>query len=317
MRNFLTKKLNKRWIGFFIIFTIFVVTIWSSNKVVQELKREEHKRIENYAKSLELVSSSELIDPKTQDFLFKLIEDNKTIPVALVDEKGNIVDTKNIDENILKNTRHLQQYVKEMKRADQTIEIELIDGKNYVHFKNSNLLNQLQYYPVIIILLILTFFGFAYWYFKTIRDTEKSYLWAGMAKETAHQIGTPLSSLMGWVELLKLEDIDQMSVIEIEKDVDRLNRFKKENIEFIRAFSAGLKSIEIDASGRLLLPKDLMVFAGITKDVVMSVTSNNIIEIWDKKKYEDAVNIPNEDFENLAERVMGSLGNKEEGSDVS
>ncbi len=101
------------------------------------------------------------------------------------------------------------------------------------------------------------------------------------------------------------------------KDVDRLNRFKKENIEFIRAFSAGLKSIEIDASGRLLLPKDLMAFAGITKDVVMSVTSNNIIEIWDKKKYEDAVNIPNEDFENLAERVMGSLGNKEEGSDVS
>lgn len=114
------------------------------------------------------------------------------------------------------------------------------------------------------------------------------------------------------LELYTMEDWQRTK-----KDVDRLNRFKKENIEFIRAFSAGLKSIEIDASGRLLLPKDLMVFAGITKDVVMSVTSNNIIEIWDKKKYEDAVNIPNEDFENLAERVMGSLGNKEEGSDVS
>ena len=79
--------------------------------------------------------------------------------------------------------------------------------------------------------MILLFFGFSYWYFKTIRDTEKSYLWAGMAKETAHQIGTPLSSLMGWVELLKLEDIDQTSVIEIEKDVDRLKhiaeRFSK------------------------------------------------------------------------------------------
>ena len=231
MRNFLTKKLNKRWIGFIIIFAIFVVTVWSSNKIVQELKREEHKRVENYAKSLELISSSEFLDSRTQDFLFKLIEDNKTIPVALIDDKGNISDTKNIDETITNNEAQLKKYVLAMKRDDQIIEVDLPEGKNYVYFKNSKLLNQLQYYPLIIILLILLFFGFAYWYFKTVRDTEKSYLWAGMAKETAHQIGTPLSSLMGWVELLKLEDIDQMSVIEIEKDVDRLkhiaDRFSK------------------------------------------------------------------------------------------
>lgn len=114
------------------------------------------------------------------------------------------------------------------------------------------------------------------------------------------------------LELYTMEDW-----MRTKKDVDRLNRFKKENIEFIRVFTAGLKSVEIDASGRLLLPKDLMAFASITKDIVMNVTSNNIIEIWDKKKYEDAVNIPNDDFEQLAERVMGSLGNKEEGNDVS
>ena len=231
MRNFLTIKITNRWIGFFIIFTIFILTIWSSNKVVQELKHEEHKRIENYAKALELVSSSEFLDSKTQDFLFKLIEDNKTIPVALVDEKNMIVDTKNIDESITKDSVQLNKYVANMKRSDQIIEIELIGSKNYIYFKNSKLLNQLQYYPFIIILLVIAFFGFAYWYFKTIRDTEKSYLWAGMAKETAHQIGTPLSSLMGWVELLKLEEIDQTSVIEIEKDVDRLKhiaeRFSK------------------------------------------------------------------------------------------
>lgn len=231
MRNFLTKKINKRWIGFFIIFVIFAITLWSSNKIVQELKREEHKRVENYAKSLELISSSEFLDSKTQDFLFKLIEDNKSIPVALVDEKGTIADTKNIDESIVKDSVQLKKYVNKMKTTEQTIEVELIGTKNYVYFKNSTLLNQLQYYPLIIILLILLFFGFSYWYFKTIRDTEKSYLWAGMAKETAHQIGTPLSSLMGWVELLKLEDIDQTSVVEIEKDVDRLKhiaeRFSK------------------------------------------------------------------------------------------
>ena len=231
MRNFLTKKINKRWFGFFIIFLIFILNVWSSNQIVQELKREEHKRVENYAKSIELISSSEYIDSKTQDFLFKLIEDNKTIPVALVDEFGNISDTKNIDSSIVKDSVRLKKYVQNMERNDQTIEVELIGSKNYVYFKNSKLLNQLQYYPVIIIVLVLLFFGFAYWYFKTIQETEKSYLWAGMAKETAHQIGTPLSSLMGWVELLKLEEIDQTAVIEIEKDVDRLKhiaeRFSK------------------------------------------------------------------------------------------
>ena len=101
------------------------------------------------------------------------------------------------------------------------------------------------------------------------------------------------------------------------KDVNKLNRFKKENMVFIRAFTAGLKPIEIDSTGRLLLPKDLMEFAGISKDIVMSVSTNNIIEIWDKKKYEEAVNLTSDDFENLAERVMGSMGNKTENDELS
>ncbi|MFI5151201.1 MAG: division/cell wall cluster transcriptional repressor MraZ [Bacteroidia bacterium] len=101
------------------------------------------------------------------------------------------------------------------------------------------------------------------------------------------------------------------------KDVNKLNRFKRENMEFIRAFTAGLKSIEIDSTGRLLLPKDLLQFASISKDVVMTVTNNNVIEIWDKKKYDEAVNMPNDKFEALAERVMGSMGNKPEDDGIS
>ncbi|WP_313385659.1 HAMP domain-containing sensor histidine kinase [Chishuiella sp.] len=231
MVNFLIKKIKNRWTGYIIVFIIFGVTIWSSNKIVYELKIEEHKRVENYAKSLELLSSSEILDLETQDFLFKLIKDNNSIPVALVDEKGNIIDTKNIDERIQKDSVLLKKYINELKKSDQSIEIKLINGKNYAYFRNSKLLNQLKYYPIAIFVLILAFFGFTYWYLKTIKDTEKSYLWAGMAKETAHQIGTPLSSLMGWVELLKFEEIDQSTVLEIEKDVNRLkdivDRFSK------------------------------------------------------------------------------------------
>jgi MraZ protein len=114
------------------------------------------------------------------------------------------------------------------------------------------------------------------------------------------------------LELYAMEDWKNVM-----KDVNKLNRFKRENMEFIRAFTAGLKSIEIDATGRLLLPKDLLQFASITKDVVMTVTNNNVIEIWDKKKYDEAVNLPNDQFEALAERVMGSMGNKPENDGIS
>lgn len=86
--------------------------------------------------------------------------------------------------------------------------------------------------------------------------------------------------------------------------VNKLNRFKKKNNDFIRRFTAGLKQVEVDAAGRLLIPKDLVVFSGITKDIVVS-SAINIIEIWDKDKYEKAIDDATGDFADLAEDVMG------------
>jgi MraZ protein len=97
------------------------------------------------------------------------------------------------------------------------------------------------------------------------------------------------------------------------KDINKLNRFKKKNADFIRMFNAGVKPVELDGSGRILLPKDLVTFAGISKNIVMSAAVN-MIEIWDKDAYEKAINDPGVDFGSLAEEVMGSMGNK--GEDV-
>lgn len=224
MRKFINKKLPNQWIGFTLICLIFSFTIWISSQIVAQLKFVEKTKIENYAKSLELISQNEDIDPLTQDFLFKLIEDNKSIPVILIDGNQNLSYTKNIPTSIEKDSIKLKKYVKNLIHENNHIEVNLPIGKNHVYYTNSNLLNQLKYYPAIIIILCLLFIVFSYKYFKTIRDTEKSYLWAGMAKETAHQIGTPLSSLMGWVELLKMEEIDQTPVEEIEKDIFRLKQ---------------------------------------------------------------------------------------------
>ena len=97
------------------------------------------------------------------------------------------------------------------------------------------------------------------------------------------------------------------------QQMNRLNRFVKKNNDFIRRFTAGVKYVELDASGRLLVPKDLLVFSGITKEVVLS-SAINIIEIWDKDRYEQAIDEATVDFAELAEEVMGNQTTQEDGS---
>ena len=224
MYQMLRKKITPQWTGFILIAVIFSLTIWISTQIVTQLKLSEKSKIENYAKSLELLSQNTEKDPQTQDFLFKLIDDNSSIPVLLVDDKNNISFTKNISEDILNNSDALKRLFQKIKKENNHIIVNLPHGKNHVYYTNSRLLNILKYFPIAILVLIILFALITYWYFKTIRETEKSFLWAGMAKETAHQIGTPLSSLMGWVEILKLEELDQNIVFEIEKDVNRLKQ---------------------------------------------------------------------------------------------
>jgi MraZ protein len=113
---------------------------------------------------------------------------------------------------------------------------------------------------------------------------------------------------------LELYTIDEWNAIV--KDVNKLNRFKKKNVDFIRMFNAGVKPIELDSAGRLLLPKDLMTYAGLSKNLVMSAAVN-MIEIWDKDRYEQAINDPSVDFGDLAEDVMGSMGNRNDDVDLS
>ncbi|MCX6311012.1 MAG: division/cell wall cluster transcriptional repressor MraZ [Bacteroidetes bacterium] len=110
---------------------------------------------------------------------------------------------------------------------------------------------------------------------------------------------------------LELYSINEWNVLV--KDISKLNRFKKKNVDFIRMFNAGVKPVDLDSSGRILVPKDLVTFAGISKNIVMSAAVN-MIEIWDKDCYEKAINDPSVDFGSLAEEVMGAMGNK--GDDV-
>jgi two-component system, sporulation sensor kinase D len=164
----------------------------------------------------------------------KIIKSNTNIPMILVDENGNIgADSYlNLDPEKAKDPTYLQEQLEIMKEQNNPIEIDFAKNRTqYIYYRNSDLLNKLSYYPLTLILILALFLALIYMMFTSSKIAEQNKLWTGMAKETAHQIGTPLSSLLGWIAILKMENINDKYVDEIEKDVHRLNtianRFSK------------------------------------------------------------------------------------------
>lgn len=282
--SFLRNVRLRNWFGYILALIVALFIIIFSNSKVEELKDEESVKISNYAKTLELLNTETDIPPKTQFFLVQLIEQNTTIPVILVDEKGNYIDSKNVTKKIISDSLKLKEELHEMAESYYPILIKLPFGNQYVYYKNSVLLTQLGYYPFVLIILVTLFVWFTYWYFKTVKKTEQSLLWAGMAKETAHQIGTPLSSIMGWLEILKTEEIDQKPIINIEKDVHRLqnitDRFSK------IGSTPSLKKediVEISEQAFMYLKKRMSKQIGFefqAPEYPVYVSLNNILYSW-------------------------------------
>ena len=162
----------------------------------------------------------------------KVIENNSTVPMILVDDKGVVLNIQNLDSIKSLNPEYLENQLAIMKIENEPIEISY-DGKNkqYIYYKDSDLLNKLTYYPLALLLILVLFLAVIYLFYSSNKAAETNKLWTGMAKETAHQIGTPLSSLLGWIAILKMEKVDETYIEEIEKDVHRLNtianRFSK------------------------------------------------------------------------------------------
>jgi len=162
----------------------------------------------------------------------KIIENNSNIPMILVDKEGNIDTYQNLDSVKALAPKYIQKILTKMKSENAPIEVSFSgQNKQYIYYRNSDLLNKLTYYPLALILILFLFLSVVYMFYNSNKVAETNKLWTGMAKETAHQIGTPLSSLLGWIAILKMEKVEDQYVEEIEKDVSRLNtianRFSK------------------------------------------------------------------------------------------
>lgn len=168
-----------------------------------------------------------------ESFFSEVVINSASVPVIITDStRNNIINFGNIDSENIEDPQQRSHLIKAMAYENEPIMIDLVgQGKRYILYRDSSLLTQLRYYPYIQLAIISLFLFIAYLLFSVARRSEQNQVWVGLAKETAHQLGTPLSSMMAWVELMKMEGKDSEVVREIEKDVQRLEtiteRFSK------------------------------------------------------------------------------------------
>jgi len=217
-------------ISIVVSFVIVSLILWNTYTFFQRFKQEERIKMEILAEAQKELSTADL--NSNIALPDKIITTNNSIPMILVDEEDEIIYANNLDSIKSLNPEYLRKQLAIMKKENKPIEISY-DGNNkqYIYYRDSDLLKKLTYYPLALILILVLFLSVIYLFYSSNKAAETNKLWTGMAKETAHQIGTPLSSLLGWIAILKAEKVDETYIDEIEKDVHRLNiianRFSK------------------------------------------------------------------------------------------
>lgn len=226
-------KSYTNWLFVFISILIIGAIIWNTYLFFVQLKDNERTKMEIWASAQsELEHSMTGEGSVVSETALNIIRSNQTTPMILHTLKEDVYVSRNMEDSFLNDPKEREAMIKKFSSEYSPIEVRYKDQLlSIIYFGNSPLINKLKYYPAALILIITLFFVAIYFFFKTAKSSEQNKLWAGMAKETAHQIGTPLSSLIGWTEILKAENVNPQYIKEMEKDVSRLemitDRFSK------------------------------------------------------------------------------------------
>jgi len=222
--NIYTRKIRWKFIIFLSAVLIALGSLFYTNKLVRQLKQEEKNKVELWAKATEQLIDLDITETNFE-FLFEVIENNNTVPVILVNSDNEIVSSRNLDPSKENNNDYIERQLKKMKKQHEAIEFSIGDNSNnYIYYKDSILLSKLELFPFVQLGVILLFILVSYFAFSTSRKAEQNQVWLGLSKETAHQLGTPTSSLTALVELLRMNDLDEKILKEFEKDVLRLEK---------------------------------------------------------------------------------------------
>ena len=333
---------------------ISVASLFITSRLVKELKNEERKKIETWAQATkQLVSASSQGD---FSLAIKVISENTNIPVILIDECDSILETRNIKfftkndsiilndykkikSNAISNSNDslifikakklqnkygtfLRSALKEMQEGDdKPIEINFVGDKQWIYYSDSELLNNLRYYPIYQLFFITIFILIGYMVFSSARKSEQNQVWAGMAKETAHQIATPLSSLMAWIELIKNQDNGDM-VFEMKKDLTRLetiaDRFSKigskpklEKYDVVEIIDKSVKYLKsrLSENTEFLVQKiETPLFAKVNKTLLEWVIENICKNAVDAMQGKGKINISFIERKNEVEIIIKDTG---------
>ena len=263
-----------RWIIVIASFVIISLILWNTYIFFQNFKAEERIKMQNWS-----AAQTEFIKSDTNntnlDLTLQILNSNTSTPMIAVNKDASIQTYSNVDESKIEDPEFVQKLINKFKNENRPIEV-LFEGEVYstIYYGNSELLNKLKYYPLALLLIIFLFGAVVFFFYRSSKIAEQNRLWTGMAKETAHQIGTPLSSLVGWAEILKSEQVNASYIEEIEKDINRLQtiteRFSKigsmptlekidlvkvtiESFDYLKARSSDLVDFEIFAPKESLL----------------------------------------------------------------
>lgn len=201
-----------------------------SNRLVEDLSTEEHNKMEIWAEATRSAASN--VTNMDMNLILKILQSNTTIPIIITDDQGQVLQTHNLEIPNRHSEQFLQKKLQSLRDKEQIIEIYIdSDTSQYLYYDDSTLLKRLSYFPYIQLGVMLLFLGIAYVALMSSKKAEQNKVWVGLSKETAHQLGTPISSLMAWLDVLQSQETDPEIIADMSKDVQRLStiaeRFSK------------------------------------------------------------------------------------------
>ena len=231
MQNSYEARQKFKYFFFVTAILIAIASILVTNSLVKKLAQEEHKKVAIWADALKLLLNPD-VEEVTIGFVWSILEDNTTIPLFIVDENNNMTNPMNIDSAKLSKPESIKHLIKDFSAKNTPIKIDTGDGiVQYVYYDESTVLKQLKIFPYVQLSVVSIFIIVSFLALSSTKKAEQNKVWVGLSKETAHQLGTPISSLMAWIEYLKTKNPDIQFLDEMDKDVHRLKiiaeRFSK------------------------------------------------------------------------------------------
>lgn len=225
---------NIRTAGFVLALCFVGFTLWNTNKLIQRIQQNERQQMELWGLAQQELTSNTNLNQPIHPLTFQVLTSDNTIPMIVVDSNNKLLFSNNINKRKLAqdSVGYVEGLIKEFSATHTPIEMSYKDSLyQKMYYGNSKLIYQLRYYPIAFFLIVAFLGGLLIAYYKSTQQVISNKLWTGMAKETAHQLGTPISSLLGWLTILEQHEADEKTLTQIKSDIKRLEtisaRFSK------------------------------------------------------------------------------------------